>query len=94
MTEGPYRLPWLWVEGWRERLRKSGDVVEMARWEFRLDDVLRGRNDVPVIVATPGPRDSVLRLPSAGVLEDGGGRGGGGEARGSRWMGRKEVRFE
>jgi len=89
VREGPYRLPWLWVEGWRARLRRSGDVVEATRWEFRLDDLLRGRNAVPLIVAKPGPGESVLRLPSAGIL------GGGGDETGvSRWLGRKEVRFE
>lgn len=54
---GDFRLAWVWVEGWRARLRKSGDVVEKARWEFRLDDAMLGRapNRMPVIVArVPG----------------------------------------
>jgi hypothetical protein len=34
---GDARLAWRWVEGWRARLRKGGDVVEKARWEWRLD---------------------------------------------------------
>lgn len=50
-----FRLAWLWVEGWRARLRKSGDVVEQNRWEWRLDHTMRTPNQVPVIVAkTPG----------------------------------------
>lgn len=34
---GDARLAWRWAEGWRARLRKGGDVVEKARWEWRLD---------------------------------------------------------
>ena len=50
-----FRLAWLWVEGWRARLRKSGDVVERNRWEWRLNDAMRRPNRVPLIVAkTPG----------------------------------------
>lgn len=26
------RLAWLWVEGWRARLRAGGDVVERSRY--------------------------------------------------------------
>ncbi|KAK3323276.1 hypothetical protein B0T19DRAFT_462756 [Cercophora scortea] len=37
---GDLRLPWLWVEGWRARLRGGGDIVEKARWEWRVDDHL------------------------------------------------------
>jgi len=38
--EGPKRdagerLAWLWVEGWRQRLSKAGDLVEGARWRSR-----------------------------------------------------------
>ena len=88
VQKGPYRLPWLWVEGWRENLRKSGDIVEMTRWEFRVDDLIRnGRNSLPVIVARPAPGESVLRLPSSGVM-------GTVQPEGPRWKGRKEVRFE
>lgn len=58
-NDGPdddFRLAWIWVQGWRARLRKSGDVVEKARWEWRLDDAMMRRpNAVPVIVArVPG----------------------------------------
>lgn len=54
--DGDFRLAWIWVQGWRERLRKSGDMVEKARWEWRLDDaVMRRPNAIPVIVArVPG----------------------------------------
>lgn len=50
------RLPWLWAEGWRARLRKAGDQVEKARWEWRMDDLLGGKTaNVPDIVArVPG----------------------------------------
>lgn len=54
---GDLRLPWIWVEGWRARLRMSGDVVEKSRWEWRMDDKpgMRVVNKVPLIVATiPG----------------------------------------
>ncbi|KAK4208269.1 hypothetical protein QBC37DRAFT_80083 [Rhypophila decipiens] len=37
-VEGDLRLPWMWVEGWRARLRMSGDVVEKSRWEWRMHD--------------------------------------------------------
>lgn len=31
-----FRLAWMWVEGWRARLRMSGDVVEKERhvWDI------------------------------------------------------------
>lgn len=45
-----FRLAWLWTEGWRARLRKSGDIVEQARWEWRLERTMRP-NKVPEIVA-------------------------------------------
>ncbi|KAJ2903796.1 hypothetical protein MKZ38_009362 [Zalerion maritima] len=38
-----YRLSWVWTDGWRSRLRKAGDVVEKARWEFRVEDATRLR---------------------------------------------------
>ncbi|OAA67083.1 hypothetical protein SPI_01659 [Niveomyces insectorum RCEF 264] len=37
----PFRLAWLRAEGWRQQLRKSGDVVEACRWEWRVEDQLR-----------------------------------------------------
>ncbi|KAK3933829.1 hypothetical protein QBC46DRAFT_275019, partial [Diplogelasinospora grovesii] len=52
---GDLKLAWLWLEGRRAELRKGGDIVEKSRWEWRLDDRLRGQNRIPVIVATvPG----------------------------------------
>jgi hypothetical protein len=45
-------LAWLWVEGWRARLRVSGDIVEKARWEWRMDDLIGRPNKIPVIQAT------------------------------------------
>jgi hypothetical protein len=47
---GDVRLAWRWVEGWRARLRKGGDVVEKARWEWRLDRQVRVPDTVPVVV--------------------------------------------
>jgi hypothetical protein len=47
---GDARLAWRWVEGWRSRLRKGGDVVEKARWEWRLESQMRAPNTVPVVV--------------------------------------------
>ncbi|GJC94611.1 hypothetical protein ColKHC_03437 [Colletotrichum higginsianum] len=32
-----FRLAWVFVEGWRHRLRKAGDAVERSRWEWELD---------------------------------------------------------
>ena len=79
---GDLRLPWIWVEGWRARLRMGGDVVEKSRWEWRMDDKpgVRVVNNVPIIVATtPGLK---------GVLGVGGGVDG--AARETR---RKSVRW-
>jgi hypothetical protein len=56
---GEFRLAWLWAEGWRARLRKGGDIVEKARWEWRVDDIGRP-NMVPLIVA---------RVPGVSVLK-------------------------
>jgi hypothetical protein len=47
---GDARLAWRWVEGWRARLQKGGDVVEKARWEWRLERQMRVPNAVPVVV--------------------------------------------
>ncbi|OHF03046.1 hypothetical protein CORC01_01804 [Colletotrichum orchidophilum] len=35
--ESVFRLAWLFVEGWRQKLRKAGDLVERTRWEWELD---------------------------------------------------------
>lgn len=35
--ESVFRLAWLFVEGWRHKLRKAGDVVEKSRWDWELD---------------------------------------------------------
>lgn len=70
-VHGEFRLAWLWAEGWRARLRKSGDVVEKCRWEWRWDDLLRQPNAVPSIVArVPG----VSAMKGAEVKRDIGGR--------------------
>lgn len=45
---GDARLAWRWVEGWRARLQKGGDVVEKARWEWRLDRQIGELNTLPV----------------------------------------------
>ena len=29
-----YKMAWLWVEGWRARLRAGGDLVEKCRYDF------------------------------------------------------------
>ncbi len=59
-ASGNFRLAWLWVEGWRQRLRKSGDIVEQTRWEWRLDDVCRRPNQVPLIA---------VKLPAVPALK-------------------------
>lgn len=50
-----FRLAWLRVEGWRAELRKAGDIVERARWEWKLDDLMAEsrarRASIPDIVA-------------------------------------------
>lgn len=35
--ESVFRLAWLFVEGWRHELRKAGDMIEKARWEWEID---------------------------------------------------------
>lgn len=61
-SDSEFRLAWLWVEGWRAQLRKGGDTVERARWDWKVDELLaksrdnRARNSIPDIVA---------RLPGA-----------------------------
>ncbi|KAF5523328.1 hypothetical protein CGCA056_v005754 [Colletotrichum aenigma] len=35
--ESVFRLAWLFVEGWRQKLRKAGDMIEKARWEWEID---------------------------------------------------------
>ncbi|KAK1714455.1 hypothetical protein BDP67DRAFT_401528, partial [Colletotrichum lupini] len=35
--ESVFRLAWLFVEGWRQKLQKAGDMVEKTRWEWELD---------------------------------------------------------
>lgn len=32
-AEGIYKAAWLWVEGWRARLRAGGDLVEKCRYD-------------------------------------------------------------
>lgn len=34
-AKAQYRLPWIWVEGWRGKLRTAGDVVKRKRYERR-----------------------------------------------------------
>lgn len=51
-----FRLAWLRVEGWRAELRKAGDIVERARWEWKVDDLMAAgsrtrRASIPDIVA-------------------------------------------
>ena len=29
-----FRLAWMWVEGWRGRLRGAGDIIEKARYDW------------------------------------------------------------
>jgi hypothetical protein len=36
---GDFRLAWMFVEGWRQRLRVAGDIVEKNRWEWRFEDM-------------------------------------------------------
>ena len=36
-----YRLAWMWVEGWRGRLRAAGDIVERERYEWSEGKVKR-----------------------------------------------------
>jgi hypothetical protein len=29
-----FKMAWLWVEGWRARLRAGGDLVEKCKYDF------------------------------------------------------------
>jgi hypothetical protein len=33
-VEGEFKMAWLWVEGWRARLRTGGDLVEKCKYDF------------------------------------------------------------
>jgi hypothetical protein len=33
-VQGELKMAWLWVEGWRARLRAGGDLVEKCRYDF------------------------------------------------------------
>jgi hypothetical protein len=33
-VEGEFKMAWLWVEGWRARLRAGGDLVEKCKYDF------------------------------------------------------------
>lgn len=61
-SDSEFRLAWLWVEGWRAQLRKGGDTVERARWEWRVDDLLGRSRDSKARTNIP---DIVARLPGA-----------------------------
>lgn len=88
--DSEFRLAWLWVEGWRAKLRKGGDVVEKARWEWRVEDLLgasrrRAMTSVPDIVAT---------VPSSMKKTKGKGNNNPNRARGEEHGSRKSVRFQ
>lgn len=57
-----WRLAWLWVEGWRERLRKSGDIVEKSRWEWRLDGTVGRSVEVEVAPRVPALKTASRRV--------------------------------
>lgn len=40
-----YRLAWMWIEGWRARLRRAGDVVEKGRGMSRVEGEI-GKVDI------------------------------------------------
>lgn len=33
-AKNEYRMAWMWVEGWRARLKMAGDVVEKEKWNW------------------------------------------------------------
>lgn len=41
--QGDYRLAWMFVEGWRQRLQVAGDVIQKHKWEWRMGDRLSSR---------------------------------------------------
>ncbi|EHA47926.1 hypothetical protein MGG_17811 [Pyricularia oryzae 70-15] len=51
------RIAWLWAEGWRARLRGGGDVVERARWEWKLEDEGARYQKEARVTAAHGRRD-------------------------------------
>lgn len=75
--DSEFRLAWLRVEGWRAQLRKGGDVVERARWAWKMEDLVAvgaraRRASIPDIVAcVPSSMKGSVRRRS------GGGGGGG-----------------
>lgn len=63
---GDARLAWQWVEGWRARLRRGGDLVEQARWEWRLDHQIGRPDAVPGVHVTVGVPE-VLEFSKGGM---------------------------
>jgi hypothetical protein len=35
MGLGDFKQAYIWIEGWRARLRAAGDIVERERYEWR-----------------------------------------------------------
>jgi hypothetical protein len=47
---GDFRLAWMFVEGWRQRLQIAGDTIEKHRTEWRMEDLMMaGSNKVKKI---------------------------------------------
>lgn len=75
------RLAWVFVQGWRERLRNAGDVVERCRWEWRLEDMgVRGSSGMGVGMRASVGSGMVLgdmrRRTAKGVMKEDKAEGG------------------
>lgn len=85
-----FRLAWLRVEGWRAQLRKSGDVVEKARWEWKVQDMMAAsrarRGSIPDIVA--GVPSSMKGSVKSGGNRNVGARSQAGSTKSVQWRDR------
>jgi hypothetical protein len=69
------RLAWVYVQGWRARLRHAGDVVERCRWEWRLED-MQGSGSRRAIVGSGMVLGDMRRRTAKGALKGDGEDGG------------------
>lgn len=86
-----FRLAWLRVEGWRAQLRKGGDLVEKARWEWKVEDMMAAsrerRASIPEIVAGV-PSSMKGSVKSGGSNRDALARSQAGSTKSVRWRDR------
>lgn len=58
-----FRLPWLWIEGWRHRLKRARDEVERCHgvWRFDNQTVVGGNSSLSIGAAFRDARAGVVR---------------------------------